>query len=155
MLGRVDDSLVTEWEKLVSAGDVVLTQRPADISSDLPVFRARIRAELHALVRAMAQSDWEEAAATIRRGEDEEWTADAFEKALEPYVEAYGKVTFDGRARQAWNTVIEETGPHQWRVSQVLVDDQDDNAWSIDGVVDLRDDTDPSGPIVRIMRIGE
>jgi hypothetical protein len=62
---------------------------------------------------------------------------------------------FDGRARAAWNTVLEPTGPHQWRVSQVLVDDDEDNAWSIDGIVDLRGDTDPSGPIVEVLRIGE
>jgi len=46
-------------------------------------------------------------------------------------------------------------------VSQVLVDDETDSedddageAWSLEGVVDLSEDTDPGGPIVRLTRIG-
>jgi superfamily II RNA helicase len=155
MLGRVDDSLVTEWEKLAARGtEVVAAERPFDISADDKAFRARVRAEMHALVRALARADWAEAALSLRPG-SVSWTAEEIEKALAPYLETYGKIVFDGRARAAWNTVLEPTGPHQWRVSQVLVDDDEDNAWSIDGVVDLRADTDPSGPIVEVLRIGE
>ena len=76
------------------------------------------------------------------------------EKALEPYLEEFGSPRFDGPVRQAWNTRIEATEPHVWRVSQLL-DADEENGWAIEGVVDLRDDTNPSGTIVQVLEITE
>ena len=68
---------------------------------------------------------------------------------------------FDGRSKQGWATRITPDGPHRWRVSQVLVDDETDSedddageAWSIEGIVDLTQDTNPAGNLVRLVSIG-
>jgi superfamily II RNA helicase len=160
MLARVDDSLLTAWEDMLAPGvDTSALDQPVDISADTKAFRARIRAELHAVVRALAMQDWAEAAASVRQSEDEPFPPEAFEAGVAGYMEAWGPVVYDGRSRQGWNTQIEQEGSHRWRVRQILVPplhvdaEEVDAAWSIEGVVDLREDTNPSGPIVRVVGI--
>ncbi len=157
MLARVDASLVTEWERLVAGRDVPGSEpeRPVDISEDKRAFQARIRAELHALVRALSRGDYEEAAACVRPDpEGATWSAGDFEDALADYLEEYGQVTFDHRARLAHHTTVRRTAPHRWEVTQVLIDDRDHDEWSIDGTIDLRRDTNPDGPLVVVRGVG-
>ncbi len=155
MLARVDASLVTEWERLVAGKEAGEEESPpVDISQDRKRFHARIRAELHALVRALSRGDWDEAAACLRMGEVQ-WGPDSFSRALEPYVEEFGDLVFDHRARLSQHTIIRPVGPLQWAVAQRLVDPEDAGAWSVDGVVDLRGDTNPLGPLIEVTKIGE
>jgi hypothetical protein len=115
------------------------------------------------VVRALSIGDYEEAAASTRQVEGAPFDATAFQSALTPFLDAHGRVVFDGRAKQGWNTVITPDGNHRWTIRQVLVgpfdaDDEDDDdvgAWSIEGVVDLRDGTDPQGPLVQVLTIAE
>ncbi len=155
MLARVDDSLLTAWEGFMVGDDAAEEARPVDISSDPKRFRARVRAELLAVVKALSNEDWDEAAASVRQVDGAEFTGGDFEEALAPYLAVHGRVVFDGRSKLAWNTIIEKAGPHQWTVRQVLVDDDEDSAWSIDGQIDLVRDTNPAGPLVQVLRIGE
>ncbi|MCO4748297.1 MAG: DUF3516 domain-containing protein [Proteobacteria bacterium] len=158
LLARVDDSLISAWKAMAEGETAEEAERPIDISQDKKAFRARVRAELHALVRCLSKEDWTEAAASVR-GTEEAWTAKQFEKALAPYLEERGEVLFDGRTRLGHNTVIQQVEPHLWHVSQVLVDDADDDdvfgVWSVSGVVDLRGDTNPSGALVEVNAVGE
>ncbi|MCB9761437.1 MAG: DUF3516 domain-containing protein [Alphaproteobacteria bacterium] len=162
-LARVDESLVGEWERLLAGkAEGVEPDVPVliDISRDRKSFNARLRAELHAVVRALAVEDWAEAIAGLRHREPPvpgrpQWSPDDLAAALAPYIEEYGRVTFDHAARMAWNTRVTPDGPLVWRVQQLLVDANDDNAWSIDGVVDLRGDTNPEGPLVELIAVGE
>ena len=165
MLARVDSSLITEWEKLTQEPDTPdAAPRPVDISANKRAFHARIRAELHAVVRALSREDYAEVVACVKEG----WKASEIEAALDGFHEEFGPVCFDGRARIAHNTIIQRTGPHQWRVQQVLVsapvdrvafeeasDDDDEGAWSINGTIDLRADTNPQGPLVTLISIQE
>jgi hypothetical protein len=160
LIARVDDSLVKTWEAMVSPEDEHLPERPVDISADLKAFRARIRNELYAVVRALSRGDIAEAVASTHSDEDAMSAAEV-EAAIAPYIVERGAVRFDGRIKQGWTTQINADGPHRWRVSQVLVDDESDSedddageTWSVEGVVDIRQDTNPSGPIVRLIRIG-
>lgn len=175
MLGRVDSSLVTEWEQLLAGatGPVADAPRPVDISLDRKAFAARVRAELHALVRALAQQDWEEAAACIRQEPDGPWTPEALAEALAPFVDEHGPVAFDHRARLAHHTRMEADGPHQWTVRQTLLpamdsvygdpdatgfeeeDAAEQVAWVIEGRIDLRADTNPAGVLVELVAVGE
>ncbi len=157
MLARVDASLITEWEALVAgkdAADAEVAPAPVDISLDRKRFHARIRAELHALVRACARGDFEEAAASVRPGDDP-WTADRFDAALAPFVDEFGPPLFDHRARLGHHTTIRPDGHHQWRVSQRLVDPEEEAAWFIEGRIDLREDTNPAGPLVEVTALAE
>ncbi|MCA9567335.1 MAG: DUF3516 domain-containing protein [Myxococcales bacterium] len=151
LLARVDDSLVTPWE----LGD-------ADASEDAPpdkplwsepaALRARVRAELHALVKALSLQDWEEAALLVHPDSLVDFPA-----ALAPYIAERGPVPFDARLKEGWTTTFTMETPQRWRVSQVLVDElvvaEEDVAWSITAVVDLTDG-DPHGPLLRVEHVG-
>lgn len=144
---------------------------PLDITRDKRAFAARVRAELHALVKALAARDFEEAAASIKEGEDAEgrWTPERFEAALRPLSDEGGRVVFDHRARLSDKTTISREGRHEFVVRQALVvsganeafsdgvsaDEEDDAAWMIEGRIDLRADTAPKGPMIALTRIGE
>jgi superfamily II RNA helicase len=169
MLGRVDATLLQEWEQLVTGRGPEEEVRKIDISEDRRAFAARVRAELHALVRALSRREWDEAAAGIRRAEDGPWTPDEIAAALKPFHEEFGEVGFDHRARLAVHTVIRPVGPHQWEVEQRLFpvaratteayaignDEEEEPTWSIRGRIDLREDTNPEGPLVEVLAIGE
>jgi superfamily II RNA helicase len=162
LISRVDDSLITTWEAMIDPVDEALGLAPprVDISEDLPKFRARVRAELHALAHALAVEDWDEAAASLCPDELRAWSADALRDAVAPFVEEFGPIAHDHRARFGPHTVFRADGHHRWRVSQRLIPadpdvDLDEVNWTIDAVVDLTADTNPSGPLVRLARIGE
>ncbi|PIE16179.1 MAG: DEAD/DEAH box helicase [Proteobacteria bacterium] len=160
-LTRVDASLIAEWERLMYGGggaagpSVALDQLPPlDISQDTRSFQARVRAELHALVKALAEGDWEEAAASVRQAPDDAWEPDRFEAAMAPFLADYGRLIFDHGARLTDKTHIKPEGKHRWTVAQVLVDPEGDNLWAIHGAVDLSEDTAPSGPMITLDRVG-
>ncbi|MSQ04052.1 MAG: DUF3516 domain-containing protein [Myxococcales bacterium] len=157
MIERVDSSLLTEWETLLLGGDRKPDAPPPDISSNRKAFLTRVRAELHAVVRSVSRGDFEEALAGLRaRGRS--WTPVTLEAALAPAVSEIGPVCFDHRSRLADHTVLRATGPHQWSATQVLVGrdeaEDDASAWSIEVIIDLRDDTNPAGPIIELVSIG-
>lgn len=173
LLAVVDNSLLTEWERLVSGADRADVPAPIDISQDRRAFTARVRAELHALVRALSRQDWEEAAALIRRDEDGPFGPKELERALAPFLAEHGGVRFDHVARLTEHTTLTPSGPHQWTVRQNLlpppraqvlskfeIPEHEDDAgvepevWVIEGSIDLRQDTNPDGPLVVLTRIG-
>src|SRR6185369_9308344 len=93
-------------------------------------FAARVRAEMHLLVRALANKDWEEAVSTIRQDPSDSeslWDADRFEKALEPFYAEYPKLVFTPEARRHQWTQIRATGDRTWEVAHTLLDPQGDN----------------------------
>ncbi|HXX49650.1 MAG TPA: DUF3516 domain-containing protein, partial [Myxococcota bacterium] len=160
LLERVDTSLVEEWESLLhpelraraAAGPA--PARAYDLAADPRELRARVRAELHGLVRALAESDWEEAARCVRSDPDEPWTAERFERTLQPFRAEYGEIVFTPRARASEWTRLEPDGPRRWRATQVLLDRADDDLWCVEATVDLSGERDPVGPLLRLERIG-
>jgi len=164
---RVDSSLVQEWERMLSgAQDVdeglarkLETMRPTelDISLERKEFHARIRAELHRIVHALHRRDWEEAGASMNPAPDEQgdpWSEATLEAALAPYYEEHSELVFNARARASDKTQISQREDHLWSVRQTLLDPEEEGYWYIDGEVDLRTDSSPEGPIVRVLRIG-
>ena len=77
-----------------------------------------------------------------------------FGGSMAEYYAEYPELRFDHGSRFPKFTTIEAVGDQQWRVSQVLVDPEDDNLWHVEGEVDLRGDGFPEGPIVYVRRIG-
>lgn len=160
LIERVDSSLLEEWESLVhperrlAGGEGAPPPPPPTEPRITPrEFRARVRAELHTLVHALADGDYEEAAACLRRSEDDPWDAARLEAELAPFLAEHERVVFEPRARQAHTTVIKPTGPKQWDVTQVLCDPEGEDLWCLEGHVDLRDGL-PEGPLVQLRRIG-
>jgi len=154
---QVDSSLVSEWESLVSPGPApshtpeAPQPRPPEILRDERAFRARVRAECHRLVRAIASRAYEQAAHALRETDDP-WTPERIEHALAPFYAQYERIVFEPRARAADKTWIVQREPRLWEVHQTLVDDQDDDLWSLQMEVDLRTEV-PDGPLLTLHQI--
>lgn len=169
-LAHVDSSLLMEWEQLLAGADQLTAGPKVDISADPRRFRARVRAEMHTLLRALAAQDWEEASASIRRDEDGPWGPEELSSALAPFLEEFANVGFDQRARMATNTTVTPVGRYEWTVGQLLLppatiqverydveghedEEPDTGTWTIEGRIDLRADTNPDGPLVELVAI--
>ncbi|MCO4772239.1 MAG: DUF3516 domain-containing protein [Deltaproteobacteria bacterium] len=154
-LAHADSSLVTEWEKMLNPEEVAASDGPPpppDISRNTRSFKARIRAELHQLVRALARKDYDAAWSCVR---GDEWTPADFEKALAPYWEEFDRIRFDHSSRLSDNTLITELRPHVWEVSQRLLDPEGEGAWAVQATVDLTEDTAPEGPLLLVHAVEE
>jgi hypothetical protein len=173
LIEATDTSLLQEWESLLhpewhweserEQQEDRAELRAQEIFRDPKAFAARVRAEMHQLVRALSQRDFEEAALWIRRpegeageraGTGEVWSAERLEEALSPFLAEYGEVLFSAEARQSRHTLIRPTGPRTWQVRQVLVDRAGDNLWCLEGTVDLTSGQAPEGPLVELSRVG-
>jgi hypothetical protein len=156
-LQRADGSLVRTWEAMLDGvpEEVVEVEAPKmlDISAHPKVFEARIRAEVHALVHALAKRDYDEALGLIRHDGEDEWTAERFVDALRPFYAAYDRLVFDHRARQPGFTRMDKVENKVWRVRQVLCDPMEDDVWYLDGIIDLRQDANPDGPLIALREI--
>jgi hypothetical protein len=153
----VDTSLLDEWESLLVPGPRASTDQAEpvlrfDLAQDERARSARIRAELHRLVKLLSELRFEEAVASLRP--DPDWDAAAIRRALEPFFAEHGKLRFDHAARLSEHTTIHEQGPRCWRASQVLLDPDDQNFWCLEVEADLGAESNPQGPLLRLLRIG-
>jgi superfamily II DNA/RNA helicase len=183
LLERTDTSLLEEWEELLhpelrrererehEAAEALWIR---ELVADPKAFGARVRAEMHLLVRTLAARDWEAAAESVRGGqppgeepaggaaaagaaagsEETPWDAERFESELAPFFAEYGELLFTPEARRHQFTHIQRTGDRTWEVRQTLLDPQGDNLWALAGDVDLRDPHALEGPLVRLHGIG-
>lgn len=158
-LERVDSSLVQEWERLQQVREADLGVEPeeyvVDISADRKAFNARIRAEMHNLVRALANKDYEEASLSVCQSPNDPWTAERFERAIEPFYRDHDTIIFDHRARYSEYTQINEKASHYFFVRQILLDSEEENDWCVEGEIDLRDNFAKEGALVTITSLGK
>jgi len=165
LLERVDTSLLDEWESLLHPDMVVEREahgpatrdqlRAWELLHDEKAFKARVRAELHQLVRALARSDWEDAAASVRQPADDPWPPERFEQALAPFVAEYEELLFTPEARQAHWSRIDEAGSRRWQVRQTLLDPAGDNFWHLEGIIDLTGEDAFEGPLVTVRSLAD
>jgi hypothetical protein len=159
VLTRVDASLLREWERMMNlAGheDDPLPDTPvvvADPAADPKAFSARVRAELHALVKALANEDYEEAVGATRMDVDDPWDPERFESELSPFLAEFGRPCATGRARLAHLTHLRQVEPRLWIARQTLVAQDEDTPWMIEADVDLRQSREDDGPLVTVRRI--
>jgi superfamily II RNA helicase len=172
LVRRTDDSLIREWRLLASNPEVSLTPASppaaaetearaekktpsaADLLEDPRAFRARVRNELHVLLKALADSQFEEACETIHHSEQHTWDPDALQEATAPCLEEYGELDVTPRARQSRNTIFIQEGDRTFTVQQKLIGPGDEDDWMLDCRVDLTDDRDPAKPLIELRRIG-
>jgi hypothetical protein len=157
---RTDTSLLQEWETRVAGGPVIREEAPRPkprrrrLAEDPRALRARARTELHALVRALSQKDWEEAERSVRADLDSPWRAADFENALRPYFAAYPRLRFDPAARQAHLTAFSDVEAGVWHVQQTLLDPDEIDTWCIEVEIDLRvGEPAPEEPLLRVLAI--
>ncbi|MEE2674378.1 MAG: DUF3516 domain-containing protein [Myxococcota bacterium] len=159
VVGGVDSSLLQEWQSLLEPGALPREATPdappprRDPTADPRAFRARVRAEMHQFVRDLAAGRYEEATRRVRQVPGDEWSPARLEAALAPFFADYDRILFDPPARQAHWTRIDEREPRIFEIHQVLLDDQGDNLWNVEGVVDLREEPPADSPWVALRAI--
>ena len=153
-LERVDSSLLREWERMAQ-GPSSDTQEsgPIDISRDTRAFHARLRSEMHHLIRCLADDDFDKASLCVKVHPEDPWTPARFEAELDAFKEENGALVFNHEARLSEQTSFESTGPHQWRISQRLLNAEGPTLIAIQGFVDLRSDTNPQGALISMWHI--
>jgi hypothetical protein len=154
----VDASLLQAWEALRAPPAAAAAAQPPPRTFDLALepraLLARVRAELHALVRALAAGDWEAAAAGVYPDPEDPWDDRRLADALAPFLAEHGRLLFTPEARLAHQTRLVASGPRRFQVSQTLLDPAGEGLWALHGELDLTSEREPRGPIVRLRRIG-
>jgi superfamily II RNA helicase len=158
---HTDSSLVEEWEAMRFGREFGLVTPPGeeapkpklDLAKNPKALAARVRAELHQLVRLLAKKSWDDAAELL--GPDTEWTADRLEQAMAPYWAAHPTLDTSPRARQPVLTqLIAGDAPRTWVVRHALVDSQGEQDWYLEGTIDLKDRPDVDGALVSLRHLG-
>jgi superfamily II RNA helicase len=163
LLEHTDTSLLEEWESLLhpelraqkaeERARARATIRTWELLHDPKAFAARVRAELHQLVAALARGEWEDASEAISREPADPWTPQRFEAALEPLLAEYGRIDLTPRSRQAHLTRIEPVAPRRWEVTHNLLDREGEGSWHLRGTIDLSTGRPPEGPLLRLEEI--
>lgn len=150
MLNQVDSSLVQEWESMLEP-DTDTTdapERPVRFCDDPKACRARIRNELHQLIKNLSCGQYEEAVSGLRQDPEDSWDADRLSNALAPYLEQYETLPFNHAARLPVHTQIHEKSRDLWQATQVILDRDDDNFWVIDVDIPMEDNFDSNQPVL-------
>lgn len=137
---ETDSSLLDEWERRMDPG---AADRPLDAAAlaalkraalrkeappprdtdlllrDPRRFAARVRADLHLLLGALARKEWEAAARHVHAGA-RAWTAEELEEEAQPALAALGALDLTPRARRPDRTTLVPDGPKRWIARQVL-----------------------------------
>lgn len=164
LLMRVDSSLLDEWEQMMS-GEIVRPKdrftepdapqpKPVDITSDFKKFSARVRNELHLLLRCLSDKRYDDACEVVRQTDQNQWTGDRFAAQMAPYYEEYPAIDITPAARQTTNTYIREIAPNQWEAQQKIVDPEGNDDWCLDCIIDLTGPWSESEPLIELRRIG-
>ncbi len=163
LIEHTDTSLLEEWESLLHPEIRLARERERErarealwadqLVGDPRVFAARVRAEMHLLVHALAERDWEEAALSVKQEPDGAWDAERFEEAMAPFFAEHGALAFAAEARRHRWTEVRKTGDRTWKVSHTLLDPEGETLWAITGAIDLRRPGAADGPLVRVESI--
>jgi superfamily II RNA helicase len=159
-LREVDSSLIDEWEGLKDGRAPAPTEREAprarvvDLATDRRALTARVRADLHRLVRTLAARDFEAASHLLVQDVAEPWSAERLSKAIAPFFTAHKVLLTTPDARSPRRTTISELGPRRFRAQQTLVAPEGDDDWSLDCVVDLTEPKPEDAPLLELQAIG-
>jgi hypothetical protein len=127
--------------------------RKRTLADDPRAFGARVRAELHRLVRALARRDWETALASIH-DPTHEWTPQRFESELQPFFAEHEAIDVTPRARAMHQTRLEKSETGHWTAQQRILATDGDDLWMADCVVDLREERPEGEPLIELRRLG-
>ncbi|HVU52852.1 MAG TPA: DUF3516 domain-containing protein [Polyangia bacterium] len=157
LLREVDSSLLDEWESLkdprARGGRGPAVARVVGLADDPRALAARVRAELHRLVKALAARDYEAAGRHVAESA-EPWTVARFTEAMAPYWAAHATLLATPAARRPSLTRIDELGERRFRAQQTLLDPEGDEDWSLDCIVDLGAEKAEGTPLLELQRIG-
>jgi len=127
VLRQTDTSLIQEWERLQqplapAAAPVEPQESRADRDRRQ---KRRLRSEMHLLLRALAQKEWEDASALTGTAPLE------IEKALASYYAEHPRIDQSPISRGAQFTRFSEASEAAWRIEQTIVDPDGNNDWML------------------------
>ncbi|MBN1960347.1 MAG: DUF3516 domain-containing protein [Deltaproteobacteria bacterium] len=159
LVRSVDSSLIDEWERLRDPDAPIVENiaelsppKPRDIASDPRAFAARARNDLHKLLKALAQKDYQAASEAVLQRENE-WSPEKIATEIEPYYIEHSHIDITPLARRPHNTFIKEIGPRQWQAIQKIVDEDGEADWVIECLVDLIEERDEDLPLIELVRV--
>jgi hypothetical protein len=132
-------------------------KKPRDPAADPRAFMARIRAELHRLLGALARKDWGEAQAALRDGQAELWPTDKLAAEIASYFDEHAAIVVTPLARSPRKTTLSEVAPRIWEAQQTIVDPEGDEDFAIHTRIDLSEPLAPgqeNAPLIELVRIG-
>jgi superfamily II RNA helicase len=156
-----DASLLEEWEAMRSGQGVERVVAPShepkappklDLAQHPRALAARVRAELHRLVRVLAMRQYEEALELLAHSGG--WTAERLEAEMKPYWDAHPAIDTTPRARAPHLTQMAEDEPRVWTARQSVLDPTGESDFFLECVVDLRGRNDPDEPLIDLRRVG-
>ena len=153
LVRQVDSSLLDEWERLRNPGedsaDQPVSEAPAGVTANKRAFRVQVRNALFRRVELASRRRYDELAEL-----DDNWSADDWADALEPYFELYDEIGTDADARgPALFMVTEERD--RWLVRQIFDDPEDDHDWGISAEVDLPASDEAGTAVLRITAVNQ
>jgi len=116
-------------------------------------FAARVRNELHLLLKTLVQREIE-AALQLIYDPDQDWDAERLEQTMGACMADYGEVDLTPVARQAHNTILRRASKGEWIAQQKILSIEGHDDWMLDCIVDLIHPRDPNLPLITLQRIG-
>jgi superfamily II RNA helicase len=157
LLREVDSSLLDEWQSLkdprLRLARAVVVPHVVDPADDPRALGARVRAELHRLVKTLSTRDYEAAARLLVEGA-EPWSIERLTQAMAPYWAAHKALLATPASRSPSLTRLDQVGPRRWRAQQTLLDPEGEEDWSLDCIVDLTEPKPEGAPLLDLQRIG-
>jgi hypothetical protein len=139
---EADSSLIDEWERLqrpeAAPGQPAGTGGP--VGPTAREISARVRSELHRLLKAVAEKAWDDALACLAPGH--EWTAELLASEAEPYFAAHERIVLTPEARRPSMAVVRSVSPGHWEARQKILSPDGQADWMLDCSVTL-----PPGPL--------
>ncbi len=156
MVRAVDSSLLDEWERLKQGdrsptrAELVKEIDRADITSDEKAFTVLVRNASFALIRALANGDWE------RFVESFDETKRPSQRDIVTTMDAFWKehstIRTDTAARNPeLMNIVKESG--QWRVRQVILDAEGDHDWYVEIIISLETSALVGKPVLQLVQI--
>jgi superfamily II RNA helicase len=157
----VDASLLDEWEQLQSpeedfAAPVELhDDETIDITKDVRGFTTMVRNAVWKIVRFLAFKQYERAAEALSEvSEANEWNAERFAEALEPYWAEYDAIQIGPDARSSAQLKIEQ-GESEWHLTQILLDPDNHRSWHMRFQINLPASRQTATPVLTLQSITE
>jgi len=161
LVRRTDSSLLEEWELLFTGPGAAPEEKEPRDRDEPPsptlsprAIKARVRNELHVLLKALADRDYDEACAAVSHSEERQWDAEMSEREMRPYFEEHESIDVTPRARLADKTILVEEPDGLTSARQRIIDPEGDEDWTIYAIVDPARPVDPEAPMIELERIG-
>lgn len=159
LVRQTDSSLLDEWESLrnpteeeAASGRRPTPTGPPPVTANKRAFTVLVRNALFRRVELFARRAWTPLGELEADNEDG-YTADEWQEAIEEYFEEYASVGTGPDARGPKMLVIKEFSG-KWEVRQILDDPAGDRDWAITAEVDLEASNEAGTAVLTTMDVG-